>query len=1390
MSIARNALKAAKVALDAKVYDKAAEEARKVVAADSKNYHGYVFLGLALEKQDENEAAEAAYKSAVRLKGKDVLVWQGLVSLYEKQTSHKLDEYHDAALYLAQIFMEADDKIKCQNVIDKYTGDAKKYGSRSQLKRSLETLLPSSPIYDYLEGRIPQPAFTYSKLAEIIEAEERERVNLEIGQRRTRLGARIEQVTAEVTREVLENSPLEGVYSDIINWTHDDETRRRYEEKLLQRAYDTLATLPALRKAAKRQEVIEMARGLVTLKHPFLLAWKILLEWNDVKEISSLDSGVLSEYVALFPEDGLSKVVKGYLESDNSPFPKLNNENIQKSDEEDDEGVMSAEDRLILMTEGLEDASKSILAHRLMGQYYLFLDEYDSAVSTARSGQNCVEVEAALADLVLSHTRDAMKTILASALVQYQAPRHHAEARAIFEEILRRNPSETSALLGIGMIYEEQDDFAEAVNFLTRALRQSEDPKIKAEVAWCKALNDDYESGLRELNACLPEMEGSDAKTKYLRSQTLYRIGMCLWSLDTSRSARRDRNGAYARFIGSLQADMNFAPAYTSLGIYYADYSKDKKRARKCFQKAFELSASEVDAAHRLAQLFAQSGEWDLVEVVSLRVVESGKIRPAPGSKRQAISWPYAALGVVQLNNQEHSKSIVSFQSALRISPRDYHCWVGLGESYHNSGRYIAATKAFEHAHELEEGAQAESSWFSEYMLANVRRELGEYDDAVCGYQRVLADRSKEYGVLLALLQTIVEYGWRSAQLGFFGRAAKSAKEAIRVAQEITLVRNDGINLWKAVGDACSIFSSIQEYESMLPKDDLKILLEAGADPTTFEVLANIDNINRETLRQFSSEHELEDRTIAASIKAAILAQKRVIRASASDLHARAVAWYNLGCTEHRAFVAEKNQRSTSSNSGYLRAAVQCFKQAIELEAGNAEFWNSLGIVASDLSPKVAQHAFVRSLYLNDKNARVWANLGAFYLLQEDHQLAHEAFTRAQSADPDYAQAWLGQGLLMAKSSDRVEARHLITHAHGIADSMNILIKKEFSTASFDEVNCSSSKAIDNVQPLLALNQLKSQAPSDLACRHLFSLFAERVGNFDKSVLDLELVCSQLEVEYEISESPISLARFAQVKADLARMQLASRDFEIAGENATTALDLSADEEDSKSRRKVRLSAYMTAGLAFYYRGSMDQSIEMFKNALSDTRGNPDIICLLAQVLWAKGGENEREVAREQLLDCIEKHPGHVNTTLLLGSMAVLDDDQDTVEAVRADLESLRANDELSMQDQGKITQLLTTIASIYPGVEGVEASEENQAETAIMLAPSKPHGWKQLAEVSGEAFPAEVAVLTAIKATPPRGDLEAEDVCAVYAGTGRLDDAQRAITVAPFRGDGWAAFE
>lgn len=107
----------------------------------------------------------------------------------------------------------------------------------------------------------------------------------------------------------------------------------------------------------------------------------------------------------------------------------------------------------------------------------------------------------------------------------------------------------------------------------------------------------------------------------------------------------------YKAFISSLKASPSFAPAFTSLGLYYRSLSEpDWERSSKCFQKAFELDPSQEVAAKHLAEEFAELSEWSLVEVIARRVVEGNKGKAGMGGKAAArLAWAWKAIGGAEL---------------------------------------------------------------------------------------------------------------------------------------------------------------------------------------------------------------------------------------------------------------------------------------------------------------------------------------------------------------------------------------------------------------------------------------------------------------------------------------------------------------------------------------------------------------------------------------------------------------------------------------------------------------------------------------------------------------------------------------------------------------------
>jgi superkiller protein 3 len=172
-------------------------------------------------------------------------------------------------------------------------------------------------------------------------------------------------------------------------------------------------------------------------------------------------------------------------------------------------------------------------------------------------------------------------------------------------------------------------------------------------------------------------------------------------------------------------------------------------------------------------------------------------------------------------------------------------------------------------------------------------------------------------------------------------------------------------------------------------------------------------------------------------------------------------------------------------------------------------------------------------------------------------------------------------------------------------------------------------------------------------------------------------------------------------------------------------------------------------------------------------------------VLWAKGGNNEKQVARDQLFTAIEKYEGHVGLLTLIGAMTVLDDDLETMSAIKDDLDRLRTKKNLSDQELVRVEKVIEAISISLGG----KAQELDEARRSIMLAPWKHTGWSELADAAdGDVFASTLARETAMRNTPPNGTLDAVGLAGAVAATGQIADAQRAVVLAPWCKGGWNA--
>ena len=312
--------------------------------------------------------------------------------------------------------------------------------------------------------------------------------------------------------------------------------------------------------------------------------------------------------------------------------------------------------------------------------------------------------------------------------------------------------------------------------------------------------------------------------------------------------------------------------------------------------------------------------------------------------------------------------------------------------------------------------------------------------------------------------------------------------------------------------------------------------------------------------------------------------------------------------------------------------------------------------------------------------------------------------------------------------------------------------------------------------------------PDETVFAHLLALLAERTADYSASIEALVNVCDDMEAEYEKTESQNALARFAQAKADLARAQLAAGQYEDAITNAQTSRDLSSEDdlgaEFADSRKIWQLSGYVTAGLAQSFLGHTDKAIKELQSALRTSSGDPEITVILAQILWAKGDQDSRDTAREQLFACVEQHSEHVGAVTLLAVIGLLDDDEDVLEAVEDDLSMMRTSAKLDATQKLRVAQVLGGLVTCKAGAD--KMTELSEAMKGVMLAPAEPQGWSELAAATGESFASEMCLLNAQRQVPPGGNLNADVLAEAFAGTGKRDDALLSIVVAPWQASGY----
>lgn len=292
---------------------------------------------------------------------------------------------------------------------------------------------------------------------------------------------------------------------------------------------------------------------------------------------------------------------------------------------------------------------------------------------------------------------------------------------------------------------------------------------------------------------------------------------------------------------------------------------------------------------------------------------------------------------------------------ALRTDSDDQLSWLRLGEAYSKAAQLSPALKALERARELKP-----DDWICAYFLAEVYRQMGQYQQAIDGFLEILSTQPSELRVLLALAQTHLDFGRAQLAASFTSRAEASFVQSINVI--LTIVdTSPGFRriAWKTAADA--LFELSKMAATFTDREAVVAMLT--------QVIPLVADKFQDSLSSLlSSQTELEENSSSSIpgslLEVALHAYRYRSSLGFIDDAAAASGSYDLAVI----LATYSSRMSGNPKAGNFREeAIKCMKDAVNSDPLNDRYWHALGDLYFLSHPKIAQHAYVKALELDDK---------------------------------------------------------------------------------------------------------------------------------------------------------------------------------------------------------------------------------------------------------------------------------------------------------------------------------------------------------------------------------------------------------------------------------------
>ncbi|KAI0208166.1 Tetratricopeptide repeat protein 37 [Lamellibrachia satsuma] len=891
-----------------------------------------------------------------------------------------------------------------------------------------------------------------------------------------------------------------------------------------------------------------------------------------------------------------------------------------------------------------------------LAKTHLYIHQYSQAASTTNTGLAHLSKK----DLVFYGDRQNVKRLLeyykARSYTELGSPRQLTTAIDICLSLLESDQADLDTWLCLGLTYLKAGQPLQAEETLAKLGSHGESRQLHLLTGLLKMSEQNYESARTSFQAALA-LDPSCALSHFFLAKVLWEI---------CRDKMEGQDTCLRTLLQAARLDPFYSPTFLYLGRFYSQVARDLTKARKCFEKAFQLNPTDSEAGTALVDMLTNLGDEQQAE----NILKSVTTKATAGSAK----WAWLRLGLLYMKRDDPSAAIMCLQSALRADPTDNHMWECLGDAYMNRGSYNAALKAFTKATQLEP-----TGLYCYHQMASIKHTLGLYVEALEEYDGVLR-RSEGYTPALAgLVETHLSLAQSALGKFFHGRAVDHCQKAVEQATKAVQGRPDLSCLWKLLGDACTIIYPV-------PDDICRMQVPQ-------RLLTGTERTGETSLLSKSEILQLGSRCYGMALK----------------LQPKAAAlWHDLGINYYR----QTCLTTGAMVSVMASKAVQALQRAVTLDADSPRHWTALGVVAASKGvnhPALAQHCYIRAVQVEPSYVEAWTNLATLYLCRQNIKLAHEAFKVAQATQPTFVNSWIGQALIAETVGDN-EAMDLFRHtaemdnhtegAVGYASWVCSVMNDEskMNTESYRYAICQMS-AITAASDALA--KYTDRVRTNATAFNMYGLLVEKQKLYRLAVNAFACATKLLE-ENRGPEDQLRAARinYARALCGLGKAEEAVIQYQAAGKLGS-------------------VSEYCGLGLAAYKSGQLDISQEAYTAAasLAETATEQShILASLAMVLYKSG---DVEATKTALFECSQLTPPSLWGLKALCSLGLLQQDLPLAAAALQELQKL--------PDSSADLPYLTACKFILQG--DVNAARRHLAK-CTHVNPDNARLWRHLAAI------------------------------------------------------------